>query len=324
MKILVTGCAGFIGFHLCKALLNNKKNKIYGIDNLNNYYDVELKKSRLKTLKKNKNFFFSKIDISNKTKIDLNFKKNKYKIVINLAAQAGVRYSIHKPEVYQQSNIIGFFNILDCCRIYKIKHLIHASTSSVYGNNKKFPLKENFNTDKPLSFYAATKKSNEVIAYAYSNIYKVQITILRFFTVYGPKGRPDMSLYKFTDAIMKNNSVKLFNKGNHVRDFTYISDVIQAIEKVIKFENTNIVPYQIFNVSSDNPQSLKKFLSEIEKNCNKKSKKIYLELQKGDVHKTHGSNKLISKKLGFKPLVNIEKGIFNFVKWFKERNKNND
>ena len=320
MKILITGCAGFIGFHLCNSLLKNKKNKIFGIDNLNNYYDVELKLNRLKLLKNNKNFVFNKIDIVDNKKLEKNFKKNQYKIVVNLAAQAGVRYSIDKPEVYQQSNINGFFNILESCKKNKIKHLIHASTSSVYGDNKKFPLTEEFNTNKPLSFYAATKKSNEVMAYAYSNIYKLPVTILRFFTVYGPLGRPDMSLYKFTDAIFKNRNIKLFNNGNHVRDFTYVSDVVKAVEKVIfSNKNNNKIPYQIFNVSSNNPKSLKKFLQEIEKNCNKKSKKTYLKLQKGDVHKTHGSNKLIAKKLGFKPSISIEKGIFYFVKWFKER-----
>ena len=319
MKILVTGCAGFIGYHLSKSLLNNKKNKVFGIDNLNNYYDIKLKKNRLKSLKLNQNFIFNKIDISNKKKLKDNFSKNKYNIVVNLAAQAGVRYSIEKPEIYQKTNVNGFFNILEKCKNFKIKHLIHASTSSVYGDNTKFPLEENFNTDKPLSFYAATKKSNEVMAYSYSNIYKLPVTILRFFTVYGPKGRPDMSLYKFTDAIINNKPVKLFNNGNHIRDFTYISDVINAIEKVILSKNLNKVPYQVFNVSSNNPKSLKKFLNEIEKNCNKISKRVYLKLQKGDVHKTHGSNDLISKKLGFKPSVNIEKGIFNFVKWFNNK-----
>ena len=321
MKILVTGCAGFIGYHLCDCLLKNKKLKIFGLDNLNNYYDIDLKKNRLKSLKKNKNFKFSKIDISDEKKITNNFKQNKYSIVINLAAQAGVRYSIQNPEVYQKSNINGFFNILENCKKFKIKHLIHASTSSVYGNNNKFPLKENFNTDKPLSFYAATKKSNEIMAYAYSNIYNLPITILRFFTVYGPKGRPDMSLYKFTDSIINNKTVKLFNNGDHVRDFTYISDVVDAIKKVIFSKNNNKVPYQIFNVSSDNPKTLKKFLNEIEKNCNNVSKKVYLKLQKGDVHKTHGSINLINKQLGFKPKITIEKGIFNFVKWFKNQNK---
>tara|TARA_B100000989_G_C19530546_1_gene469505 strand:+ start:132 stop:1100 length:969 start_codon:yes stop_codon:yes gene_type:complete len=316
MRILVTGCAGFIGYHLCEALLNNKKMKVFGIDNLNDYYDINLKKNRLSSLKLNKNFIFNRVDIANEKKLKDNFCKNKYNIVVNLAAQAGVRYSIEKPEIYQKSNVNGFFNILENCKNFKIKHLIHASTSSVYGDNKNFPLEEDFNTDKPLSFYAATKKSNEVMAYAYSNIYKLPVTILRFFTVYGPKGRPDMSLYKFTNAIINNKPVKLFNNGNHIRDFTYISDVINAIEKVIFSKVENKIPYQIYNVSSNNPKSLKRFLNEIEKNCNKISKKVYLKLQKGDVHKTHGSNILISKKLGFKPSVNIEKGIFNFVKWF--------
>lgn len=318
MKILVTGSAGFIGYHLCAALLKNKKNQIFGIDNLNDYYDVALKKNRLTLLKKNKNFIFFKLDISESKKIKINFNKYKYDAVINLAAQAGVRYSIEKPHLYQKANIEGFFNILDNCRIFKVKHLIQASTSSVYGNNKKFPLKETDNTDNPLSFYAATKKSNEVMAYSYSNIYKLPVTILRFFTVYGPIGRPDMSLYKFTDSILNNKTIKLFNRGDHVRDFTYVTDVVDAILKVINSKPTKVVPYEIYNVASSNPKSLKFFLKEIEKNCHKKSKSILLKLQDGDVHKTHGSIDRLSNNLNFKPKVTIEKGVFNFVEWYKK------
>tara|TARA_A100001015_G_scaffold321384_1_gene451848 strand:+ start:2554 stop:3531 length:978 start_codon:yes stop_codon:yes gene_type:complete len=323
MKILVTGCIGFIGYHLCHKLLENSKNKIFGIDNINNYYDVNLKKNRLQQLKKFDNFIFKKIDISNNVSLSNNFKKNKYDIVINLAAQAGVRYSIENPKIYFQSNLEGFFNIIENSRIFKIKHLIHASTSSVYGDTKKYPTKETDNTDNPLSFYAATKKSNEVMAYSYSNIYKLPITILRFFTVYGPYGRPDMSLYKFTESIIKNKPINLFNNGDHVRDFTYISDVIQGITKIIYLKPKQKIPYQIFNVSSNNPKSLKFFIKEIEKNCNKVSTKKLLKLQKGDVHKTHGSNTKLKNYSNFKPQVKVSEGINKFVKWFNKFYKDN-
>ena len=318
MKILVTGCAGFIGYHLCSKLLENSKNIVFGIDNINDYYDVNLKKNRLKLLNRFDNFIFNKLDISNNTSLSNSFKKNKYNIVINLAAQAGVRYSIENPKSYFQSNLEGFFNIIENCKIYKIKHLIHASTSSVYGDTKKYPTKETDNTDNPLSFYAATKKSNEVMAYSYSNIYKLPITVLRFFTVYGPYGRPDMSLFKFTDSIKKNKPINLFNNGDHVRDFTYISDVVQGITKIINLKSKKKIPYQIFNVSSNNPKSLKFFLKEIEKNCKKVSKKNLLKLQKGDVYKTHGSNTKLKNFSKFKPEIKVNEGINKFVMWFNQ------
>lgn len=318
MKILVTGCAGFIGYHLCSKLLENSKNIVFGIDNINDYYDVNLKKNRLKLLNRFDNFIFNKLDISNNTSLSNSFKKNKYNIVINLAAQAGVRYSIENPKSYFQSNLEGFFNIIENCKIYKIKHLIHASTSSVYGDTKKYPTKETDNTDNPLSFYAATKKSNEVMAYSYSNIYKLPITVLRFFTVYGPYGRPDMSLFKFTDSIKKNKPINLFNNGDHVRDFTYISDVVQGITKIINLKSKKKIPYQIFNLSSNNPKSLKFFLKEIEKNCKKVSKKNLLKLQKGDVYKTHGSNTKLKNFSKFKPEIKVNEGINKFVMWFNQ------
>ena len=318
MNILLTGVGGFIGYHLCLKLLENTKNKVFGVDNLNNYYDVSLKKNRLKQLKKFDNFIFKKIDISNNNSLSNTFKKNKYDVVINLAAQAGVRYSIENPKSYFQSNLKGFFNIMENCRVFKIKHLIHASTSSVYGDTKKYPTKETDNTDNPLSFYAATKKSNEVMAYSYSNIYKIPITILRFFTVYGPYGRPDMSLFKFTESIKKNKPINLFNNGDHVRDFTYISDVVQGITKIISLKSKQKIPYQIFNLSSNNPKSLKYFLNEIEKNCKKVSRKKLFKLQKGDVYKTHGSNTKLKNFSNFKPKVKVSEGINKFVVWFNQ------
>tara|TARA_Y100000741_G_scaffold251050_1_gene193068 strand:+ start:116 stop:1090 length:975 start_codon:yes stop_codon:yes gene_type:complete len=318
MRILITGCSGFIGYHVANRLLKNKKNSIFGIDNLNSYYDVKLKKKRLSDLKKHNNFKFDKIDIANNHNIKLNFLKNKYNLVIHLAAQAGVRNSIQYPEQYFESNIKGFFNVLESCKKLKVKHLIFASTSSVYGDSKKFPLKENANTDKPLSFYAASKKSNEVMAYSYSYIYKLPITGLRFFTVYGPMGRPDMSLFKFVKNILENKKISLFNKGNHIRDFTYVDDVVNYIEKIIYIIPKNkIAPFEIYNIASNKPKALKSFISLIEKNLLIKSKKIYKGLQKGDVHKTHGDNKKIVQLTKVKTITNIEKGIKKFIDWYR-------
>ena len=317
MKILVTGCAGFIGYHISQKLLKHKKYNVIGIDNINDYYDVNLKINRLDFLKKNNNFQFKKIDISNKKKL-LNLYKNcKFDIVLNLAAQAGVRHSIENPQKYFDSNLIGFFNILEASRIYKIKHLIFASTSSVYGDNKKFPLKENYNTDKPLSFYAATKKTNEIMAYSYSNIYNLPITALRFFTVYGPFGRPDMSLFKFIKSISTSKHIYLYNKGVHVRDFTYIDDVVECIFRLINKIPNKKIPFEVFNIGSDNPVKLKSFLNLISNSLNIKPKIILKPLQKGDVVKTHASVRKLSKKINFKPKTNLDKGIKSFISWYK-------
>tara|TARA_B100000029_G_scaffold51701_1_gene46987 strand:+ start:1748 stop:2716 length:969 start_codon:yes stop_codon:yes gene_type:complete len=317
VTILVTGCAGFIGYHTCVKLL--KKNKIvYGIDNLNKYYDVRLKKNRIKELKKiYKNFYFNKGDIENINFLKKIFKEKKIRKIIHLAAQAGVRYSILKPRTYMQSNILGFFNILECSRIYKVNHCVFASTSSVYGNTKKFPTSENDNTDQPLSFYAATKKSNEVMAYSYSNIYKVPLTGLRFFTVYGPLGRPDMALFKFTKSIINNSKISVYNKGNHLRDFTYIDDVVESIYKLIYKPPKLKIPFEIYNVSSNNPITLNNFISKIEKQLNKKSKVLKMSIQKGDVIKTHGNNKKITKKTKYKIKNDLDLGINKFTKWYK-------
>ena len=317
MRILVTGAAGFIGFHTCLKLLENKKNFVFGIDDLNNYYDVRLKKSRLSILKKNRNFKFSKIDISKGKTLQNHFKKNKYKHVIHLAAQAGVRYSILKPESYVKSNLIGFFNMLECSRANKIQHLIFASTSSVYGSNEKFPLKETVNTDKPLSFYAATKKSNEVMAYSYSNIHSLNCTGLRFFTVYGPYGRPDMALFKFTKAIIEKTSINLFNKGEHYRDFTYVTDIADGIINLIKKPSKEKIPFNIFNIGNNKPKSLRTYLRIIEDYLNDKAKINLKPLQQGDVLKTHANIKKISSWSNYNPKINIEKGIKNFINWYK-------
>ncbi len=316
-KILVTGCAGFIGYHLCSRLLENKNYDVYGIDNLNKYYDIELKYNRLKVLKKNKRFHFYKLDLVNKEKTLTNFNKNKYKYVIHLAAQAGVRHSISNPQSYVDSNIIGFFNILEGSKEIKVKHLIFASTSSVYGASKSFPLKEIYNTDGPLSFYAATKKSNEIMGYSYSHIFKLPITALRFFTVYGPFGRPDMALFKFADSIVKNKKIELFNKGKHYRDFTYIDDIIEGIVLLINKTSKDDVPFQVFNIGSENPHYLKKFLKIIEDNIGKKAKINFRPFQLGDVYKTHADISKLKKKTGYKPKTSLQKGIYNFIKWYR-------
>lgn len=319
MKILVTGCAGFVGFHLAQKLLSKKNYNVYGIDNLNRYYDVKLKYDRLKVLKKNKNFNFTKLDISKFKKLTKNFKDNKYDYVINLAAQAGVRYSITNPDTYFDNNVSGFYNILQVSKKFKIKHLIFASTSSVYGDQNKWPLKENFSTDKPLSFYAATKKINEVMAYSYSNIYKLPCTGLRFFTIYGPYGRPDMALFKFVKNISSSKKINLFNNGNHYRDFTYVDDIVESIVRLIKKPSKHKIPYEIFNIGGSKPHHLKKtFLKYIEEVLNKKAIINNLPMQVGDVFKTHADTKKLQNKINFKPQTNLNEGINNFILWFKK------
>ncbi len=317
LNILITGCAGFIGYHLCYHLLKNKRIYIYGLDNLNNYYDVQLKKNRLKNLKKFNNFLFNKIDISKLNDLKKIFDKNKIEFVIHLAAQAGVRYSISNPDIYFQSNMLGFFNMIELSRLNKIKHFIYASSSSVYGSSNKYPLDENLSTSKPINFYGATKKSNEIISYSYASVYNLPVTGLRFFTVYGPFGRPDMSLFKFTEKILNNKKIDIYNNGNHIRDFTYIDDVVVAISKLITKPSKKKIPYNIFNIGSNNPKKLSHFIKLIEKTLDKKSKKNYLALQKGDIFKTHAKITKINKKIMFKPKIQIEDGIKNFIKWFK-------
>ncbi len=316
MKILVTGCAGFIGFHLAKKLLE-KDFIVYGIDNLNHYYDVKLKKARLKILKNFKNFSFKKRDINDKSLISF-YKKKKIKIIIHLAAQAGVRYSIKNPDAYIHSNLSGFYNILKMSKILKVKHLMLASTSSVYGTGKKFPLKEDYNTNNPISLYSATKKSNEILAHSYSVIYKTPITCLRFFTVFGPYGRPDMALFRFTEAILNKKKLELYNFGNHIRDFTYIDDAIKMIVKLIKKRPTQKIPFNIYNISNSKPIKLKKYIEFLQKSLKLKAKFKKLPLQTGDVFKTHGSNKKIIKRIGKINSVKIQKGIEYFVNWYKE------
>jgi UDP-glucuronate 4-epimerase len=329
MTILVTGAAGFIGFHTTKVLI--KKNyRVIGIDNLNNYYSPELKKDRIKILR-NKNFKFYKIDIRNYKKIFFIFKKFKIKYVIHLAAQAGVRYSLKNPRSYLDNNINGTFNILECCRLFKIKNLLLASSSSVYGLNKSFPTTEKMPADHPIQFYAATKRSTEIMAHSYSYLYNLPIICLRFFTVYGPWGRPDMALFKFTKKIIKNEKIELYNYGKHFRDFTFIDDVTASILKLlrIKFKDkiklkklyqldNSSAPFRILNISNGNKIKLINFVKEIEINLKKKATKIFRPLQPGDIETTFSSNKEMNKIMKNKKKTDYKIGVKKFVKWYQD------
>ncbi len=312
--IVVTGSAGFIGFHLSLKLLESGY-MVIGVDNLNNYYDIKLKKNRNKILKKYKDYKFEKVDIKNLKKFKKIFDGKNIYCVVNLAAQAGVRYSLINPKSYIDNNVIGFFNVLDTVRKNKVKKFVYASTSSIYGLQKKFPLKEKFNTDNPIQLYAATKKSNEVMAASYSYLYKIDTIGLRFFTVYGPWGRPDMALFKFTKNILKGNPIDIFNKGNHIRDFTYVEDITDGIFKIISSKKKNLGS-KIYNIGNGKKISLMQYIKLIEKNLKKKSKKIFLPLQKGDVIKTHSDTNLLKKDYNYNSKTSVEKGVKNFIDWY--------
>ena len=316
-KILITGCAGFIGFHISKLFLE-KKFFVYGIDNLNDYYDINLKKKRLKVLKKYRNFYFLKADISDRNKIKTIFKK-KINSVIHLAAQAGVRYSLENPYSYFSSNLIGFCNILQLSKDYKVDKFIFASSSSVYGEQNKIPFNENkSNQNNPIQLYAATKRSNEILAKSYFNLFKMNIIGLRFFTVYGEYGRPDMAIFDFTKKIFKKEKITVFNYGNHSRDFTHINDVKNALFKIFKtIKKKRNGSYDIFNIGSGNPVKLMKVIKILEQNIGKKAIIKYLIKQSGDVNITFSDTKKIKKLIGFKQKVTIEEGLKNFVKWYK-------
>ena len=329
--ILITGVAGFIGFHLSKKLL--KKNlKVIGIDNLNNYYDVKLKESRLQELiKYEENFIFKKIDLLDFTSLNEVYDYYSPKIVIHLAAQVGVRYSLINPKAYIDSNIVGFSNILELCRISQIEHLIYASSSSVYGGNSKTPFSECDNVDNPVSLYAASKKANELMAYSYSHLYKIPSTGLRFFTVYGPWGRPDMAPMIFTKAIINKKEIEVFNYGDMARDFTYIDDVIEVICRLLnkpplgqKLKNSsNLVPYNIFNVGNNKTIKLLSFINLLEKELGKKSIKNFKPFQKGDVKVTSSDTNKIKTYIEYKPNTPIEVGIKKFVSWYNSYYKLN-
>lgn len=319
-KILITGAAGFIGFHLSKKLLDLSY-EIIGIDNLNDYYDVTLKEDRLKILNQYDNFKFIKGDISDKTVVNNCFSEYNPEYVINLAAQAGVRYSIENPDVYIQSNIIGFFNILEACRHNPVKHLLYASSSSVYGNQEKTPFSTTDNVDHPISLYAATKKSNELMAFTYSHLYNIPSTGLRFFTVYGPFGRPDMAYFGFANKIMKDEKIKIFNNGDMYRDFTYVDDIVEGIVKLldkIPEPDEKGDRYKVYNIGNNKPEKLMYFIETLEKCIGKTAKKEYLPMQPGDVYQTYADVSELEKSIGFKPQTSIEDGLNSFVLWYKE------
>jgi len=318
-KILITGVAGFIGYHLAEKLLNNNY-LIVGIDNLNDYYDTTLKIARLNNLKKLKNFAFQKIDFTNNNELDPLFNENKFDQVIHLGAQAGVRYSITNPQFYIDTNITGFLNILENCKKHNIKTIIYASSSSIYGINQQQPFSEEDNTEKQISMYGVTKKTNELMAHSYSNLYGLRTIGLRFFTVYGPWGRPDMALYIFTKSIIENKDINLFNKGDHKRSFTYITDIIEPIRRLINIneQNSNILKnHEILNIGGAKPVELLRFVDIIENHLNKKAKIILKPMQQGDVKETNANIIKLEKITGYKPQTNIEKGIKKFIDWYK-------
>tara|TARA_Y200000002_G_scaffold377647_1_gene383590 strand:+ start:754 stop:1770 length:1017 start_codon:yes stop_codon:yes gene_type:complete len=331
MKILITGTAGFIGSALAKKLLERGE-IVIGLDNHNDYYDINLKEARVARLTKHENYFHNKIDISDNKKLASIFKKYKPKKVVNLAAQAGVRYSIENPIAYINSNIVGFANLLENCRHTNVRHLVYASTSSVYGANTNIPFSEKECTNHPLSVYAASKKSNELMAHTYSHLYGISTIGLRFFTVYGPWGRPDMALFKFTKAILENKHIDIYNKGNHLRDFTYIDDIVEGIIRAIENEakqrldwnskkpdpSTSSAPWQIYNIGNNDPVNLMEYIGVIEKVLGKVAKKNFLPLQAGDVPETYSNSDSLEKLLNFKPKTKITEGIKNFIKWYKD------
>ena len=328
MKIFVTGSSGFIGFHLSKKLLE-KGHTVHGFDSMNKYYDIKLKKARLKILKEYKKFFFTKNKLENKKILSQSILKFKPTVIIHLAAQAGVRYSIENPKAYMDSNIIGTYNVIELAKKIKIKHLLIASSSSVYGANKKLPFVEIDKTETQLSIYAATKKSTESIAHAYSNIWKIPITMLRFFTVYGPWGRPDMALFKFTKGIINKKKIDIYNNGKMYRDFTFIDDVVNGIVALInkapnknqlgKIKNdslSSVAPFRILNIGNTKKVFLLDFINELEKQLGKKAIRNYMALQKGDVKITVSNTTLLRKITKYKPKINYKSGIKKFLEWY--------
>lgn len=332
MKVLITGAAGFIGFHLIKVLLKNESLDedyfVVGIDNLNDYYDVGLKQERLQILSElpaAKAFNFIELDLADRNAMSALFSKYSFDIVINLGAQAGVRYSIENPHAYIDSNVVGFMNILEGCRHTKVKHLIYASSSSVYGMNVQQPFSTKDNVDFPISLYAATKKSNELMAHSYSHLYNIPTTGLRFFTVYGPYGRPDMAYFSFTKKILAGEPINVFNNGIMQRDFTYIDDITQGVMRIIEKPpspqtspiTTANAPYKLYNIGNNQPITLRRFITAIESACGKKAKENLLPMQAGDVPITYADIDELVEDIGFRPKTNIEEGIEKFVNWYR-------
>ncbi len=327
-KILVTGAAGFIGFHLSQHLLK-RSNAVVGIDNLNSYYDVSLKKNRLHQLEEQNNFTFYQLDLANREEIKQLFREHKFKYVVHLAAQAGVRYSLENPHAYVDSNLVGFVNILEGCRHSEIEHLVFASSSSVYGVNQKIPFSIQDNVEQPISLYAATKRANELMAYTYSHLYHLPTTGLRFFTVYGPWGRPDMAYFLFTKSILSGQPIKVFNYGKMKRDFTYIDDIVEGIIRVMNKkpdlvalseklnQKVNIVPYKLYNIGNNKPVELSRFIEILENCLGKKALKTYLPMQPGDVPITYADVDDLIRDFGFQPLTSLETGLEKFVSWYQ-------
>ena len=329
-KVLVTGAAGFIGFHLCRRLLDEGY-VVVGIDNMNTYYDVQLKDARLEQLKAYDRFTFEKLDIADLKGLQSVFDRESFQVVVNLAAQAGVRYSLENPHAYVEANIVGFVNLLECCRHHHVQHFVFASSSSVYGANTKMPFSVHHNVDHPVSLYAASKKSNELMAHTYSHLFDLACTGLRFFTVYGPWGRPDMALFLFADAIFKDRPIKVFNHGKMLRDFTYIDDIVEGVFRVMRRvpqgnpnwrgdapdPGTSYSRYKIYNIGNNQPVELTTFIETIENVIGKKAKKNFMELQAGDVPATYADIEDLIQDVGFKPSTPLETGIHNFIEWYK-------
>lgn len=325
--ILVTGAAGFIGSFLAKKILESYGNaKVVGVDSLTDYYDVSLKEERLKFLREfGSRFVFEKGDIADKNFLQELFKKNSFAVAVNLAAQAGVRYSIDNPDSYIHSNILGFYNVIECCRHFPVEHLVFASSSSVYGTNKKVPYSTDDKVDNPVSLYAATKKSNELFAHAYAKLYKIPCTGLRFFTVYGPMGRPDMAYFKFTNRLVRGEEIEIYNNGEMFRDFTYIDDIVKGIVSVmqkIPEQTEDGAPYKIYNIGNNRPESLLYFVETLEKCLMKQKiisapgKKKFLPMQPGDVFQTYADVSDLQRDFGFKPSTPLEKGLESFAEWY--------
>ncbi|EQB9157530.1 NAD-dependent epimerase [Morganella morganii] len=332
MKYLVTGAAGFIGAKICYELLK-QGHSVIGLDSMNDYYDINLKKSRLKLINTLDNFYFTQLDISSEKNMEALFHNNKFDRVIHLAAQAGVRYSLENPYAYANSNLVGFLNILECCRNYNIEHLVYASSSSVYGLNKKTPFSTSDSVDHPVSLYAATKKSNELMAHSYSHLYNIPTTGLRFFTVYGPWGRPDMAPFIFTKKIINGEPIDINNNGDMWRDFTYIDDIVEGVIRVSdifpeKNDNwtmiesgypaTSSAPYRVYNIGNGAPVNLMDFIKTLEEELGIEAKKNFREMQPGDVYKTFADTQDLFNITGYRPKVNIKEGVTNLVKWYRE------
>lgn len=316
---LITGGAGFIGFHLSKSLLG-KGARVIGFDNLNDYYDVSLKEDRLAVLKKYDGYTFIKGDLSENADVFRLFQEYHPQIVVNLGAQAGVRYSIDNPEAYMQSNMMGFFHVLEGCRYFPVEHLVYASSSSVYGGNEKVPFSTEDRVDEPVSLYAATKKSNELMAHAYSRLYSISTTGLRFFTVYGPFGRPDMAYFKFTKKILSGEPIQVYNNGDMYRDFTYIDDIVEGVESILcnpPAQNKKGAWYKIYNIGNNRPVKLMDYIKTLEKCLGRTAKKEFLPMQPGDVYRTYADISGLTEDFGFQPKTSVEEGLSEFVRWYR-------